>query len=86
MSNVRRILGVLFAAGLVAFLTQAGQGEAIAEQVKPVRVVNTDAQPVPTRDLDNPAREPFQAFVPPFNQSTPPTLFTVPAISWWPLV
>ena len=80
MSNVRRIPAVLFAAGLLAFLTQEGRGEVIAHgrPAQPVRVVNTDARPVPTRDVDNPAREPFQAFVPTFNESTPPTLFAVP--------
>lgn len=40
-----------------------GSGGAAPGPEKPVVVVNTAAEPVPARDVDNPAREPFQRFL-----------------------
>jgi hypothetical protein len=63
MRNVKyRVLGFAVLAGLflIGSLMRSPELKATAYS-SPVTVTNTSAQPVPNRDQDNPAQQPFQA-------------------------
>ena len=53
---------VLIIVAIVLALAHADVRRAVAEEFKDVRVINTESLPAKVRDVDNPARQPVQAF------------------------
>lgn len=51
---------VLIIVALVLALANTGVRRTVAEEFKDVRVINTESMPALVRDIDHPAREPFQ--------------------------
>lgn len=67
MTKVKTFLlgsGGLAVVALALSLGHPDVRRAVAEELKDVRIVNTEAQPALTRDVDHPAREPFQTKIP----------------------